>query len=729
MDFTFDQDLFAKLQETGTHLSSAGASRKRERQQAISASDSDSDSGSGSGSDAEDADSGSENASDDGVGSVLSDDAVDEDVILDVVDSDHEADGDEEPMYKFDTYADAESATASSFSDLHISKILVRGLSAIGIHSPTPVQAAAIPPILKGMDVCASAVTGSGKTLAFLLPLLDRLLHLKKDAGFGFNQPESRILVLVPTRELALQCSQVLDKLFSLPQLTKLVTHCVLIGGLSSSVQTAQLRQKPDIVIATPGRLLDLLMNAASICLEETIEVLVLDEADRLLEMGFEDELKEILSRLKVSEGKRQTVLFSATMTEKVSDLIRLSLKKPVRVSVDGKYDVASGLSQEFVKIRTRISLKVLSEHRTGTSHSNSAERISKDEDGGDSDDNDDDDNSDDNDDERLPEAAEEADANDFTSKSRAADNVRDRSFVPSAEDLAREGALLALLRRTYKSRVIVFFSLKRSIDRVSCLLSHFGIQNVVLHGSLSQTQRMASLADFQAGKAEILLCTDVAARGIDIASVKTVINYDLPSALASYIHRVGRTARAGKKGCSVSLIGEADRRLLRDIVKSQKQTSVLKNRVVAPNVLAQNFSRILRAGSAISRRLQELSVERQVERTEMELKKAQNSVTFHDEIMSRPKKTWIQKNSLVQQELENQGGRHGPKKSAKQMEREKEMKFVRVASRFSKRTHKDSRLNAEELPKKNSGSHFSKGSRRNDSRDSKRSKRPFASK
>lgn len=703
MEFSFDQDLLGKISsipESGiVHASRRKAARDRSDDEESSNSSSD------------------ESVESD---SVVSFDANEEDTVKAL------ADDDSEPVYKFESFADTSSLGVSSFGDLHLSRLLIKCLSAMDIHTPTPIQASAIPPILKGLDVCASAVTGSGKTLAFLLPLLDRLLLVRRMS----SEPESRILVLVPTRELALQCSEVLTKLF-LASNSKPVSHCVVIGGLNAQLQISQLRQRPDIVIATPGRLLDILMNAPSITLEETIEVLVMDEADRLLEMGFEDELHEILSRLKSSEGKRQTILFSATMTEKVSDLVKLSLRKPVRVSVDGKFDVAHNLAQEFVRIRTRAALKALGEKSVdreklsdddASDAGSEVQLDSEDEEGveessgsSNAEDEDEDEDSDDDgndtsgvgDDHSSSEevnSEDEDDKDDNASSGRKKRPAASKSegpsdSLPSAEQLAREGALLSLLQRTYSSRVMVFFTLKKTIDRVSAMLSKFKVSNVTLHGSLSQPQRMAALQAFMSGRCEVILCTDVAARGIDIPSVKTVVNFDLPTSLASYIHRVGRTARAGKSGCSVSLIGESDRKLLREVVKTQKQTSALRSRAIPANVLAHNFKSILQRNAAICKILSDAGVQRSIDKAEMELNRAKNTVLHHDEIMSRPKKQWIQKQStsLVRAELEREGIKPARKKSAKDVEREKEKKFVRVASRSGKRQSRPGRIGAEE--------------------------------
>lgn len=226
----------------------------------------------------------------------------------------------------------------SSFQSMSLSRPILRGLTSVGFTKPTPIQAKTIPIALMGKDVVGGAVTGSGKTAAFVVPILERLLYRPKKV------PTTRVVILTPTRELAIQCHSVATKLASHTD----IKFCLAVGGLSLKVQEAELRLRPDVVIATPGRFIDHIRNSASFAVE-TVEILVLDEADRMLEDGFADELNEILTTLPKS---RQTMLFSATMTSSVDRLIRVGLNKPARIMVDSQNKTVGTLVQEFVRLR-----------------------------------------------------------------------------------------------------------------------------------------------------------------------------------------------------------------------------------------------------------------------------------------------------------------------------------------------------------------------------------------
>jgi ATP-dependent RNA helicase DDX27 len=226
-----------------------------------------------------------------------------------------------------------------AFTSLSLSRPILKAIAAMGFVKPTEIQAKTIPLALQGRDICGSAVTGSGKTAAFMIPILERLLFRPKAI------PAIRVLVLVPTRELGAQCHSVSMNLSKFSE----ITACLCVGGLSNKLQEAELKKKPDIVIATPGRLIDHIHNSQSFSLDE-IEILVIDEADRILEDGFKAELEEIIKHTPV---KRQTMLFSATMTDNIDELIRLSLKRPVRLFVDNAQSMTSRLVQEFIRIRS----------------------------------------------------------------------------------------------------------------------------------------------------------------------------------------------------------------------------------------------------------------------------------------------------------------------------------------------------------------------------------------
>ena len=226
----------------------------------------------------------------------------------------------------------------SSFKEMSLSRPIHRGLNSVGFVEPTPIQAKTIPVALRGADVVGGAITGSGKTAAFMIPILERLLYRPKKI------PTSRVAILMPTRELAVQCFNVATKLASFTD----ITFCQLVGGFSLREQENVLRNRPDVIIATPGRFIDHMRNSASFAVD-TLEILVLDEADRMLEDGFADELNEILTTIPKS---RQTMLFSATMTSSVDNLIRVGLKQPVRIMVDAQKQTVGTLVQEFVRLR-----------------------------------------------------------------------------------------------------------------------------------------------------------------------------------------------------------------------------------------------------------------------------------------------------------------------------------------------------------------------------------------
>lgn len=219
-------------------------------------------------------------------------------------------------------------------------KPLLKVITKLNFEKPTPIQSKTIPLALLGKDICGSAVTGSGKTLAFILPILQKLIIETSDRKMV------RALILLPTRELAVQCHSIFQTFLSV---VPHVTCALAAGGFSNAVQEATLAQSPDIIVATPGRIIDHLRNAKSVGIDQ-LQILVLDEADRLLELGFTEEIEEIL---RYCPKSRQTLLFSATMTEKVDRLIRLSLHQPIRVSVDKVYNVSHTLAQEFVKLKS----------------------------------------------------------------------------------------------------------------------------------------------------------------------------------------------------------------------------------------------------------------------------------------------------------------------------------------------------------------------------------------
>lgn len=443
--------------------------------------------------------------------------------------------------------ADGASFHANSFMELNLSRPLLRACEALGYSKPTPIQAACIPLALTGRDICGSAITGSGKTAAFALPTLERLLYRPK------RIPAIRVLILTPTRELAVQVHSMIEKI---AQFTD-IRCCLVVGGLSTKMQETALRSMPDIVVATPGRMIDHLRNSMSVDLDD-LAVLILDEADRLLELGFSAEIHELV---RLCPKRRQTMLFSATLTEEVDDLIKLSLTKPLRLSADPSAKRPSTLTEEVVRIR------------------------------------------------RMREVNQEA-------------------------------VLLSLCSKTFTSKVIIFSGTKQAAHRLKILFGLAALKAAELHGNLTQAQRLEALELFRKQHVDFLIATDVAARGLDIIGVQTVINYACPRDLTSYVHRVGRTARAGREGYAVTFVTDNDRSLLKAIAK--RVGSKLKSRIVAEQSITKWSKIIEQMEDQVAAILQEEREERILRKAEMEATKAENMIAYKEEIFARPKRTWF---------------------------------------------------------------------------------------
>ncbi|HEX7035257.1 MAG TPA: DEAD/DEAH box helicase [Pseudomonadales bacterium] len=355
--------------------------------------------------------------------------------------------------------------TRPSFDSLGLSEPLRRALDAVGYLSPTPIQAQAIPPLLEGRDLLGVAQTGTGKTAAFGLPLLQRLAGGRPAPGLP------RALVLAPTRELALQIGDELARFGRhLP-----LAQGVVFGGVGQQPQVDRLRRGLDVLVATPGRLLDLIgQRHAGL---SRVETLILDEADRLLDMGFIRDVRRIVT---LTPPSRQTLLFSATMPADVAALAAEILTDPVRIDVSPKSVTVERIRQRLIR----------------------------------------------------------------------------------AEGQDKRGLLERLLREDEVSRAIVFTRTKHRANRVASQLVDAGITAEAIHGNKSQTARQRALANFRAGSTWVLVATDIAARGIDVQGVSHVINYELPDEPESYVHRIGRTGRAGSGGVAWSLYdpSEADR-------------------------------------------------------------------------------------------------------------------------------------------------------------------------
>ena len=372
-----------------------------------------------------------------------------------------------------------------TFTSLKLSVPLLSAIAEKGYTVPTPVQIAAIPAVLRGADVWASAQTGSGKTAAFALPLLQRLSVSRRPAGRFV-----RALILVPTRELAVQIGESIRRYGRF--LAEPVKTLVVYGGVSINPQMMALGGGADVIVATPGRLLDLLNhNAVSL---GSVATVVLDEADRLLALGFSEELAQIVMRL---PERRQTLLFSATFPAEVEELAKSLLRDPVRVEVATTVEEAPDIEQRAIEV-----------------------------------------------------------------------------------DAPRRTQLLRHLIETQGwTRVLVFVATKYATEHVAEKLRRAGLKAAAMHGELSQGARMAALADFKASKLQVLVATDLAARGLDIVSLPVVVNFDLPRSPADYTHRIGRTGRAGEHGVAVNFIS-ADTHAHFQLIEKRNRLGLVREQI-----------------------------------------------------------------------------------------------------------------------------------------------------
>jgi ATP-dependent RNA helicase RhlE len=358
------------------------------------------------------------------------------------------------------------------FDDLGLLPALLRALTEQGYTDPTPIQAQAIPPALEGRDLLAAAQTGTGKTAAFGLPLLQRLVAMPRAEG----QKRPRALILTPTRELALQVDESLRTYGSQLRLRT----AVIFGGVGMQPQIEALRRGVDIVVACPGRLLDH-MSQRTVDLSG-IAILVLDEADRMLDMGFLRDMRRILGAL--PKQNRQTLLFSATFPDPIRTLAQEFMREPVSVEVAARNSIAATVA-----------------HR-----------------------------------------------------------------VHPVDASRKRDLLLELLARDSRRQTLVFGRTKHGSDKLARFLEASGLKCAVIHGNKSQNNRTRALSDFKAGRATVMIATDIAARGIDIDQLPVVINFELPMVPEDYVHRIGRTGRAGAEGQAISLVSAEESGQLRDI-------------------------------------------------------------------------------------------------------------------------------------------------------------------
>ncbi len=361
-----------------------------------------------------------------------------------------------------------------SFEKLNLIEPILRALKTEGYTTPTPIQQQAIPVLLQRRDLLGCAQTGTGKTAAFAIPIL-QLLH--EDELFKKGPAGIKALILTPTRELAAQ----IGESFAAYGKHLRIRHTVIFGGVSQKSQTDALRSGVDILIATPGRLLDL-MDQRYVHLQH-IKMFVLDEADRMLDMGFIHDVKKIIAKL---PQKRQTLFFSATMPSEISSLAKSILTEPVRVEVAPVSSTANTVKQEMY-------------------------------------------------------------------------------FV---EKPNKRSLLLHLLKNDKVESALVFTRTKHGADRVAKDLVRAGVNAEAIHGNKSQNARIKALSNFKARHTRVLVATDIAARGIDIDDLSHVINFELPNIPETYVHRIGRTGRAGASGIAISFCDSEEREFLRDIQK-----------------------------------------------------------------------------------------------------------------------------------------------------------------
>ena len=361
----------------------------------------------------------------------------------------------------------------TSFKDLKLMPALERAITKQGYTIPTPIQSQSIPGLLLGKDLIGIAQTGTGKTAAFVLPILQRMTE---------KYPRTiKTLVLAPTRELAAQ----IGESFSVYGEFLKFKHTVIFGGISQGRQVQALSKGVDIVVATPGRLLDL-MNQRKLNLN-SIEFFVLDEADRMLDMGFIHDIKKVIAKL---PHKRQSLFFSATMSPQINTLAKSLLKNPIHVEV-----TPQATTVELIK-----------------------------------------------------------------------------QYVFFTDQSSKEKLLLELLRQKHLTSVLIFTRTKHRANKVAVYLNKHNIPADAIHGNKSQNQRTKAISNFKTGKINVLVATDIAARGIDIKNISHVINFELPNEPESYVHRIGRTARAGTDGTAFSFCAAEERNFLRDIEKLIKQ-------------------------------------------------------------------------------------------------------------------------------------------------------------
>ena len=375
-----------------------------------------------------------------------------------------------------------------SFDTLGLAPALLRALTEHGYDTPTPIQDAAIPVVLSGRDLLAGAQTGTGKTAAFALPLLERLFPNGQQPASNGAKRKPRALILTPTRELA---AQVHDSIRGYAKYLR-IQSAVIFGGVGMGPQLDSLRRGVDILVATPGRLIDHLERRTADL--SGIDILVLDEADRMLDMGFLPAIRRILGVL--PKQNRQTLLFSATFADEIKQLAAQFMRDPAEIQVAARNSIAAGVTH----------------------------------------------------------------------------------LVHPVDAARKRDLLLHLMAADSRRQTLVFSRTKHGADKLATFLEKSGLRTSAIHGNKSQGARTKALKEFKSGKITVLVATDIAARGLDIDQLPVVINFDLPMVAQDYVHRIGRTGRAGAEGLAVSLVAREESGLLRDIRRMLKQDIAIEN-------------------------------------------------------------------------------------------------------------------------------------------------------
>ncbi|MEP7277220.1 MAG: DEAD/DEAH box helicase [Bacteroidota bacterium] len=384
-----------------------------------------------------------------------------------------------------------------SFNDLQLIAPVLQALSKEGYTDPTPIQEKSIPVILQKRDLLGCAQTGTGKTAAFVIPILQLMYQQSQDTGS--TQHRMNALILTPTRELAIQIGESIQAYGRyLP-----LRHQVIFGGVSQHSQVQSIRRGVDIVVATPGRLLDL-MQQGHISLRD-IKYFVLDEADRMLDMGFVHDVKRVIAKL---PAQRQTLFFSATMPPEIQQLAKVLLNNPEKVEITPPASTVDLIEQSLYHV----------------------------------------------------------------------------------DKQNKQSLLIHLLQNRSIETVLIFTQMKHAADKLSRVLNNAGIRTEAIHGNKSQNARQSALANFKSKQTRVLVATDIAARGIDIDELAHVINYELPNVPETYVHRIGRTGRAGASGTAISFCDRGEKVFLSDIEKliRKKIPVVTDASFVAPKITTQ---------------------------------------------------------------------------------------------------------------------------------------------